>query len=149
MPSFVWEDTFITGVERMDVQHRKIFDYMTTIYDELVDSRKKCDLFNGMLDRLEILCQIHFMEEEEFMEELKYPSAAAHKHQHDLLLAAIDRFKTENNQCHLPDILNDFKILREDFTSHLLEEGMILGEFIKAGASKESTDAISGGSLQS
>jgi hypothetical protein len=55
MSSFVWDNKFNSGIDSMDIQNRKIFDYMTTIYNELVDIRQKCDPFNSMFDQLELL----------------------------------------------------------------------------------------------
>jgi hemerythrin len=130
MNSYFWENKFNTGVETMDVQHRKIFDYLTTICNELEDTHQKCDPFNGMLDKLEILCRIHFLEEEKLMDDINYPSASEHKLLNDLFLANIDRFKIDNKRCHSPSILNDFIKLREDFITHIFNEGMTFGRFI-------------------
>jgi hemerythrin-like metal-binding protein len=142
MTSLVWEESFNTGVEAMDVQRRKIFDYLALINNELVNSRQKCDSINGLLDQLEILCQMHFMDEERLMIELNYPFAAEHKHLHDLFLATVDRFKIESNRCHTPGILDDFGKLRVDFTTHILNESMLLSDFIKSNhCDKESSAA--------
>lgn len=131
MTSLTWKDTYISGAEAIDAQHRKIFDMITSIHNELEDNNKKCAHFNGMLDQLELLCQLHFIDEEKFMEEINYPSTADHKHLHDLFLATIDRFKIGNKQCHAPNIINDFINIREDFISHMLNETMLLSNFIK------------------
>jgi len=141
MSSFVWDTKFNSGIESMDVQNRKIFDYMTTIYNELVDIRQKCDPFNRMFDQLELLCKMHFMDAEQLMEKMKYPSVPDHKRQHDLFLAAIHQFKTQKKQCHTPMIINDFIKLRWDYISHMLNETVVLRELIKAGEGEDSADS--------
>src|SRR6185369_7170427 len=115
MTTFVWDIKFNTGLETMDAQHQKIFDFMTTIYKAIPDSHLKCDNFNSMLDQLALLCQMYFITEEQLMDEKNYPSAAEHKRQHNLFLATIDQLKIENNQCHTTSILIDFIHIREDF----------------------------------
>jgi hemerythrin len=122
MTTLTWEDKFNTGVETLDGQHRKIFDYMITIYNGLIDSHLKCDPFNGMLDQLELLCQLHFMEEEKLMDESNYPLASEHKHLHDLFLTSISLFKIDNKQCHTSNVLTEFSNLRVDFITHMLND---------------------------
>ncbi len=133
MTSLVWEDKYNTGVETMDVQHRKIFDYMTTIYHVLADNQQVCDPLNGMLDQLELLCQMHFLNEQQLMDDINYPSASEHKRIHDLFLATIGQFKIQSSKCHSPNILNEFLKLKEDFIIHMLKESTALRDFVKAG----------------
>ncbi|HXE96068.1 MAG TPA: hemerythrin domain-containing protein [Dongiaceae bacterium] len=133
MTSLVWEDIFNTGVETMDVQHRKIFDCMDAIYHALADNQQKCDPLDGMLDQLELLCQMHFLNEQQLMDDTNYPSASEHKHIHDLFLASIDQFKIVSSECHTTNLLDAFLKLKEDFITHMLNESTTLGAFIKAG----------------
>jgi hemerythrin len=141
MTTFVWDARFTTGVEIMDAQHRKIFDCMTRIYNEMSDNHRTCDSCDGMLSQLELFCRLHFLEEERLMDEMAYPSTAEHKHRHDLFLVAIDRFRIENNQCHAPGVLNEFIDLGEDFIAHMLNETVVLGDFVHGNAREDSAVA--------
>jgi hemerythrin-like metal-binding protein len=132
MTSFTWDNKFNTGIDALDVQNRKIIDYMTMLHNEIVDVRQKCESLNNQFDQLTLLCQMHFMDEERLMDEMNYPLAAEHKRLHDLFLATVDRFKVENNQCHTVGILNDFNNLRGDFITHMLNETLLLSDFIKS-----------------
>jgi hemerythrin len=142
MNSFVWDNKFDTGIESLDAQHRKIFDYMTTIYEELTDVHQKCSQFNNLFDQLELLCQMHFMDEERMMDDMSYPSTAEHKHLHDLFLATVDQFKIDYKQCHSSNVVNDFNKLRWDFVTHVMNETLVLGEFIKGCTTKKSAEAV-------
>ena len=139
MTSLVWEDRYNTGVEAIDAQHRKIFDYMTDIYHALADNQQKCDAFNGMLDQLELLCQMHFLNEQQMVDDINYPSVPEHKRLHDLFLTRIDLFKIDSKQCHTPSILNNFTNLREDFITHMLNETTLFCDFIN-NSTKDSAD---------
>ena len=131
MISLLWEDRFNTGVEVIDAQHKSIFEYMTRIYNRLVDDKQSCEPINSKLDQLTIICKVHFMEEENLMDELDYPSASEHKHLHDMFLADIDRVKIANKQCHTPAVLNDFINLRDSFISHILNETQEISNYLK------------------
>ena len=105
MVSLLWEDKYNTGVEVIDAQHKNIFEYMTRIYNRLVDDQQSCEPINSKLDQLAIICKVHFLEEEALMDDINYPSSSEHKHLHDMFLADIDRVKVANKQCHTPIVL--------------------------------------------
>lgn len=132
-------NTFIINIEALDAQHNKIFDYLNMINNNILNNHQKCDSLNGMLNQLELLCQFHFMEEERLMEEIASPSAAKHKHLNDMFLAAIDRFKIENNQCHSPSVLSDFKKLRDDLVSHMQNETLVHNNLFNCSVLEDST----------
>ena len=141
MTSLTWKNKFNMGFEAMDAQRKKIFSCMTTICHDIADKHFQCDSINGALDQLEILSQIYFLNEDQMMEDMNYPLAAEHKHQHDLFLATIDRFKIDNSQCHTTSILNDFIKIREDFIAHMLNEATMLSEFINKSSNGDSATA--------
>ena len=130
MASYISENNSNMIFDVMDAQHAKIVDYMNSIYNDMVDNNLRSNQFNAMLDRLEILCQLHFLEEDTLMDNIEYPSAAEHKHLHDLFLTSIDRIRNENHKNHSSNMLNDFIVLRGTFLSHIQEESMPLGKFI-------------------
>jgi len=141
MASFACENNVNSGVEAMDAQRHKIFDCMSTICNLIADTHHNSDSIGGLLDQLEILCQIHYMDEEQLMEGVNYPLAAEHKRQHDLFLVTIDQFKIDNKQCHTTSMLNDFINIREDFITHMLNETMLLSEFINKISNGDSATA--------
>ena len=131
MVSLLWEDRYNTGIEIIDAQHKNVFEYMTRIYNRLVDDQQSCINVNSKLDQLAIICKLHFIEEENLMDEMSYPSASEHKHLHDMFLAGIDRVKIANKQYHTPSELSDFIGLRDNFISHILVETQEISAFIQ------------------
>lgn len=131
MTSLVWDDKYNMGNEALDIQHHEIFDYMTKIYIDLVDSKHNGEYIYGILGKLEVLCQIHFMDEQHYMDKNNYP-AAEHKQLHDLFLANISQIKNNFTQYDATRILQDFIHIREDYITHLINETMLLSEFIKS-----------------
>jgi hemerythrin len=104
---------------------------MTMIYHKIIDSFQECYPIQVLLDQLKQLCQIHFMYEEQLLEELDYLTAAEDKLLHDMFMESIDRFKIENNQCHTSTILNDFIKLRLEFITYMLNETKLLSDYIE------------------
>ena len=130
MASYISENRPNIRLDLMDAQHTKILKYMNLIYSDLVDNNLRKDSFSAMLDRLEILCQLHFFEEDNLMENIGYPFASEHKHQHDLFLTSIDRVRNYNDKHHSSRMLNDLIVLRGSFLSHIEDESMPLCKFI-------------------
>ena len=130
MASYGNENAFNISLDVMDAQHAKILDYMNSIFNDFVDNNSKNDLFNAMLDRLEILCQLHFFEEDNLMEIVGYPLAAGQKHPHDSFLTSIDSIRSCTYKHHSSSMLNDLIVLRKNFRSHVENESVPLGEFI-------------------
>lgn len=118
------------SVEIMNIQRGKITECINTIQHDITDMRQSCVHINGLLYQLEQLCQMHFMYEEQLLEEVKYPSIGEQKHLHGLFLKAIESFNTETDQCHSPFFINDFIKLRLDFVINMNNETMTLCDFI-------------------
>lgn len=118
------------SVAIMNIQHCKITECMNSIQGEIADIRQSCTHINGLLYQLEQLCQMHFMFEEQLLEEVNYPLAAEQKQLHDLFLKAIDQFKAENDQCHTTTFNADFIKLRLDYVVNMNNETMTLCDFI-------------------
>lgn len=137
MTSLAWDDKYNMGIDVLDVQHHKIFDCMTTIYVDLVDLKQNGEYIYGMLEQLEMLCQMHFADEQIFMDKNNYSLATEHKPLHELLLANIFLIKSNFKQYHATKILKEFIHIREDYITHLINETMLLGEFIKNSSSIE------------
>jgi len=130
MVSLVWEDWFDTGIEVIDAQHKSIFEYMTRIYNRLIEEQQSGLNVSSKLDQLAIICKLHFLEEENLMDDISYPSSA-HKQLHDMFLAHIDRVRSANENCHPTELLDNFMSLREDFISHILVETQEICDYIK------------------
>lgn len=131
MNPLAWNDTFNSGIEILDRQHRDIFNCMTSISQVISDPNRQCDTINDLLDQLMMLCMIHFEYERILMGELKYPSIAMHKDLHDSYISSISGFRIDNNECHTLACLNEFIALRLNFVTILLHESRMLAEFIE------------------
>ncbi|MBU1022867.1 bacteriohemerythrin [bacterium] len=81
MTFFSWSDDYLVGVEKLDNQHRAIFDAINEFYNEIQALR-----VSGAAERaLTVLLDYsekHFVDEEEYMKREGYPELDAHRLEH-------------------------------------------------------------------
>eukprot|EP00727_Mastigamoeba_balamuthi_P005429 m51a1_g1505 hypothetical protein (437) ;mRNA; r:376426-378364 len=126
-------DEFGTGVMRIDVQHKWIFDAIDRLemvaeapktYDARADSKM---LFNGLI----AYCRLHLLTEEGLMQRFKYPDFEAHKRDHDAFAERINEAAVQIDwgTTDRPDVaLAHF--LREWFSVHILQMDVDLGRYL-------------------
>ena len=139
MTSIGWDYKLNPSVEIMKLQRSKIFECMKAIHHEIADTGQSCSHINGLLHQLKLLYQMHFLYEEQLLEEVNFPSAAEQKHLHDLFLESIDQCRTESEQCHTLSFYNSFINLRLDFVLNMNNETMMLCDFIKNNSGGDTT----------
>ena len=78
-----WDDgLFSIGIGKIDEQHKKWIELINVINDSIGNSQNVAILgkvFQDMVD----YCDYHFREEEELMQNHKYPEYEAHKQKHE------------------------------------------------------------------
>ena len=130
MTAFPWKESFSVHFEPMDLQHRKIFDYMSAIH-EAIESRLSEDELDEMLDRFDIYCKMHFFEEERLMEEVGFPDITDHRRQHDLFVLHLERFRMERDKNHTEESSAAFTAIIEWFVRHILSLDKLYGAYIE------------------
>ena len=93
--AIIWSDEYATGNDRIDAQHRRLFDYAnrleeTTELDEVTDSQVE-----ELLGFLEAWVNIHFCFEELCMAMSKCQAAEANKCAHNKFLEVFEAFQVE------------------------------------------------------
>lgn len=86
MPVITWtEEQYGTGVGFADDQHKRLFDLLNDLHDAAPSGEKAA--IGAKLDALIAYVVEHFQAEEKAMQEKKYGGYAAHKVEHDKLVA--------------------------------------------------------------
>lgn len=78
MERFSLSDEYLVGNKLLDAQHQVILSSMAKVYTYLLAEKKDKDTFE-LIDRLDMYCKLHFLEEEKVMEEMGYLEIEAHK----------------------------------------------------------------------
>ena len=129
-----WDDKYLTGIEIIDSQHKKIFKSINETFDAIEKSEKKEKILE-LIIRLDFYTTEHFDTEEKYMIELEYPQYTEHKKAHEAfkkIYAEIRNHYTYKKAeivyvlaLHLNHTLADW------LDYHLQNEDQKLAEFLK------------------
>lgn len=130
MTSASLDNSFKSRFKDIDVEHRKMIDFADMIINSKSVAMEYDDLI-AMLNRFDLLCRLHFLKEEQLMKEMNYPLLAEHKQLHKLFLANLEQ--SRNHQKHGPasGCFSAFSNIREDLITHMLNENMLINQYIK------------------
>ncbi len=105
-----WDNAYDTGIEVIDIQHRKIVDYINQLHYAI--STKDKDEIDKVFDSLFQYCISHFSFEESLMSEHGYQNTEGHRMVHDSFMDRIRRYKSDWDQGKDVSrrLLNDLKI---------------------------------------
>jgi hemerythrin-like metal-binding protein len=77
MPTVKWSQSFLTGDERIDAQHRELFSVINALHDGIAQQRNAGTVEN-IVRALEKYVAEHLATEAELMERAGYPGAPEH-----------------------------------------------------------------------
>src|SRR5512141_1947060 len=77
MPTVQWSQSFVTGDERVDAQHRELFRMINALHDAIAQQRA-ADTVERIVCALERYVTEHFATEAELMQRTSYPGATEH-----------------------------------------------------------------------
>lgn len=120
-----WKDEYCIGIEKIDEQHKHLFEIGNMAYDLLYDDFK-LDKYDNIIEIIEELRQYtlyHFHYEEEYMKYVSYNGFLSQKAQHDYFIKKINEVDLkeidENQDGYLKDLL---AFIFEWILKHILEE---------------------------
>ena len=85
---FEWSDSFNTGIQEIDEQHKTLVDLLNQLHFAIRE-RKGSQACREILDRLAEYTRTHFLLEESLMRLSHYPGFEGHKHQHEELIGQV------------------------------------------------------------
>lgn len=126
------KDEYLTGIEEIDTQHRKLFEIAEELYqlskeEFIVD---KYDHINKSLQELKDYTNFHFDSEEAYMESIGYKRMFTQKVQHEGLRKQIEEWDLEqideeNQEETIREILH---IVTDWLVNHILEQDKLIGK---------------------
>jgi len=118
MENFSLDNVYIVGNDLLDAQHRVILSYMAKAYEYLsADDRGR--EFSALLDRLDVSCKLHFLDEENLLEEMGYREIDDHKAQHALFVTHLSGYVC---RCEAQDSVKNIEellFLKRWFLEHI------------------------------
>lgn len=134
---FAFTDNYRTGIELVDNEHQRLFEIIREandlIYAELLHD--KFDEIMRILAELKDYTEVHFQDEEQYMESINYPDLEPQRQAHaafidrlvDINLSQLDDID-DNQQEYLKDLI-DF--LLGWLSNHILKMDKKIGMFAK------------------
>lgn len=92
-----WDDTYLTGIEEVDRQHRGIVDHLTALSDQLQHEFSQEQL-SEMASFLRNYVVEHFATEEAFMLRYNYPKIEEQRTEHQQFNIEVENFVAELEQ---------------------------------------------------
>lgn len=85
---------YFTGIELIDEEHAKLFEYANEIYDLLHNEfvHDKYDNIRDLLEKLTEYARQHFADEEAYMESIQYKRIFTQKMQHQAFIDEIESY---------------------------------------------------------
>ena len=120
MPLMQWDTTMSVGVPKLDNQHQILIDLINEVYEaeRLHDEHQ----MTSLLDQMREYAVMHFLFEEECMEQSGYPDLEAHRALHDAFNDKVDKFQQEIfAKTNFSQI---FMFLSRWLTDHIMKEDM-------------------------
>jgi len=87
----VWQEQYSVGVKVLDDDHKKLIDLLNqfkTAYDYHTSEAFEKEALEALVD----YTKFHFAREEKLLEQNNYPDFAAHKLQHQKMIAEVEHF---------------------------------------------------------
>jgi hemerythrin-like metal-binding protein len=78
----VWDETFVLGIDEIDLQHRSIVEHFTKFSEAVQDGSAK-EVLADLADFLVEYAQMHFATEETYMQKYNYPRIDEQRHEHE------------------------------------------------------------------
>ena len=112
-----WKDEYLTGVDEIDEQHRRLFDLVNGIYDMMRLGRGQEAITEALSDLYEYT-RFHFSTEEKFMDDTKYPGLTGHSEEHVRLLNQIRDLRCEARDGRIVMSMNEMYFLKDWLLVH-------------------------------
>jgi len=130
----VWDDKYLTGIEIIDSQHKKIFQRLNELFESCKNQEEKGKILD-LIQNLDFYTGEHFETEEKFMTDLEYPRYNEHKkaHEHfkDMYREIRNNYHYEKSQAVYVLAIHLYHTLAEWLDFHLSNEDHLLAEFLK------------------
>jgi hemerythrin len=127
MKKICWKNDYSVGVEKLDNQHRWLFEIINR-----VAAHREAETAEDTLAEMVRYAKEHFTDEEKLMRQYGYPGFATHEKHHAYFIdttAELSLGMLNNKQATLDEIA---EFLNVWLTTHVLREDMKYKDFFKA-----------------
>jgi hemerythrin len=129
MPIIDWDDRYSIGVQKIDNHHKKLFSLLNKTYDSFLKF-VPTDELDILFDELIDYTAYHFSEEEQLMQESRFPDFQAHKKEHDSFSQKIMEMHENFHSGKKSLSLEVISFLNNWLSNHILQLDAEIGRFL-------------------
>ncbi len=124
---------YFTGIQLIDDEHAKLFEYANQIYDLLHDEfvADKYDNIRDVLAKLTDYARKHFADEEAYMESIQYKKIFTQKIQHQAFMDELEKYDLDviDQSDNKDKIISDLLLFVTDWlVEHILNLDTQIGK---------------------
>ena len=95
MALITWLPSFSVNLPPIDEQHKRLFDLINQLHEEIVVKKSGHEGIGAALEELIQYTKTHFELEERFLESMHYPELAQHKAKHEALTKRVVKLQQD------------------------------------------------------
>jgi hemerythrin len=119
-----WSDNYLTGIAKIDSDHRNLFLIINVLHDHVHDSEKSAEVFPVLAALGEYVTK-HFNSEEQIMRNANYPGYNDHVQVHRAIAIRVQTYIDQcNNTSSDVDMDDLLRFLKDWLVNHVLESDM-------------------------
>ena len=127
---FEWKAAFCVGDNRVDEQHKKIFDLLAAMHRDIYSDDANHAVKSTLKELLEYT-KVHFTDEEELMRSIGYPGYASHKALHEALMDKVWALYMRSNESNTDLAIELLVFLNDWLVNHILEEDKAITAYVR------------------
>lgn len=125
------KDEYLTGIEEIDMEHRKLFEIAEKTYQLLQEEfiPDKYDHIQELLMELRKYTKIHFQHEEEYMVSIQYKKLFTQRVQHDDFVRQLEEIDIQNMDENQQETIEGLlKFLTDWLVIHIIDLDMQIAQ---------------------
>lgn len=125
------KDEYLTGIEEIDTEHRKLFEIAEKTYQLLQEEfiPDKYDHIQELLMELRKYTKIHFQHEEEYMVSIQYKKLFTQRAQHDDFVRQLEEIDIQNMDENQQETIEGLlKFLTDWLVIHIIDLDMQIAQ---------------------
>lgn len=124
-----WRDTYETGVEQMDSQHKRLIKLVNQMYG-IIRAKEGHEELDQILNEMSKYAKQHLGDEEHLLEEHEYPGLAAQQKSHQEYFSKMDELLVNIETDREAAAQQIYVFLRQWWIDHIVGEDKEYGEFL-------------------
>lgn len=125
-----WRSSYETGVEEMDMQHKKLIDLINILY-RVMRNKESVAVVEGVINEMADYAGVHFRDEEAMLKAIGYPQYDEHISRHRAYRSQMENLMGNYEEDPENTVKEIYAFLRQWWIEHIIEEDKLYGTAIQ------------------